>query len=105
CGGRGIESSHEKKSCVKYSVRAVQNSRRASSPSGRQNMFVVTAMLSLMKPPIGFVQRLMPSLYALTSGAICSGVPNVKHSAPRPSSPASANVGGLEQASHIGGFG
>ena len=27
-----------------------------------KNMFVVTAMLSLTKPPIGFVQRLMPSL-------------------------------------------
>jgi hypothetical protein len=32
-------------------------------------------------------------------------VPKVKHSAPRPSSPASANVAGLEQATHIGGLG
>ena len=33
-----------------------------------------------------------------TSGSISFGVPKVKHRAPRPSSPASENVGGLEQA-------
>src|SRR4051812_44477828 len=103
--GRGIESSHEKKSCAKYSVRALQKRARASSPSGRQNILVVTAMLSLMNPPTGFLQRLMASLYACTSGAIWAGVPKVKQSAPTPSSPASANVAGLEQASQMGGFG
>src|SRR5262245_21437250 len=39
------------------------------------------------------------------SGAISLGVPNVKQSAPRPSSPASAKVPGLEHATHIGGCG
>src|SRR5262244_1490468 len=34
-----------------------------------------------------------------------AGVPKVKQSAPRPSSPASMKVGGLEHATHIGGCG
>src|SRR5215831_13011106 len=34
-----------------------------------------------------------------------AGVPNVKQSAPRPSSPASMNVGGLEHATQSGGCG
>src|SRR5262245_1693126 len=68
-------------------------------------MLVVTAMQSLMYPPTGFLQRLIASLYARTCSAICAGVPNVKHSEPSPSSPASTNVLGLEQATHIGGCG
>jgi hypothetical protein len=34
-----------------------------------------------------------------------AGVPNVKQRAPRPSSPASAKVCGLEHATHMGGCG
>src|SRR5262245_62128841 len=68
-------------------------------------MLVVTAMLSLMYSPTGFLQRLIASLYLRTGSAISVGVPKVKHNEPRPSSPASMKVGGLEHATHIGGCG
>jgi len=61
-GGRGIESSQLKNTCVKNSTRELAYRWRASSPSSRQNIVVVTAMLSLMYSPTGRWQRLMASL-------------------------------------------
>src|SRR5436305_13860172 len=77
---------------------------RARPPSSRQITVFVIMTLSFTYAAIGSAFA-TAFLYASIIGAICGAAEKLNPIAPRPFSPAFANVGGLPHACQIGGGG